>query len=163
MKNPSSKITSSDEALIDRAKRWCAIQERCSYDLRLKLKQWGLPEDEIHKIISQLTKEGFINDDRFAHMFAQGKFHNLKWGKIKIKLELQRHHISDELTQQAINSLDDEEYETTLKKILNNKRKSLLKEPPDIARQKLIRLALSKGYEPEMIYRLLNKTDLMEE
>ena len=96
-------------------------------------------------------------------MFAQGKFHNLKWGKIKIKLELQRHHISDELTQQAINSLDDEEYETTLKKILNNKRKSLLKEPPDFARQKLIRLALSKGYEPEMIYRLLNKTDLMEE
>ncbi|HNQ60499.1 MAG TPA: regulatory protein RecX [Bacteroidales bacterium] len=163
MKNPSSKIHSSDEGLFEKAKRWCAFEERCSYDLRLKLEQWGVTEDKISEIIQQLTREGFIDDGRFARMFVQGKFHNLKWGKIKIKAELQRHHISNELTEQAIALLDDDEYKKSLLKILNNKRKSLSKELPDVARQKLIRFALSKGYEAELIYSLLGKTNLIEE
>jgi len=142
------------EAILEKARRWCGQQERCTYDLSLRLIQWGCPRQKVADILKQLTEEGFTDDRRFAGLFAEGKFHVLKWGKIKIAQELRRRKIEETSILLALENISQEEYETTLRKIIRRRQEILRGQDAGAMRQKIIRFLLSKGYETHLVYRL---------
>ncbi|NTW31098.1 MAG: RecX family transcriptional regulator, partial [Bacteroidetes bacterium] len=94
MEDKPSKVYTKSEAL-KKAANYCAYQERCQQDIRNKLYQWGLHSQEVEDLIATLIGENFINEERFSKAFSSGKFHILKWGKIKIKNELKQRNISE--------------------------------------------------------------------
>ena len=153
------KITDPHLALM-KMQSWCAYQERCQQDTRNKLYELGLWPEAVENIIVKLIEENFLNEERFATSFARGKFVIKKWGRIKIKQELKQKRVGDYCLKKAMQEIDDDEYLKTLKKLMDSKRK-LIKEPNKIKLQhKLMNYALSKGYEKDLVFDVLNNKDV---
>lgn len=132
-------------------KNWCAYQERSQFEVRNKLVEYGIFNEEAENIISQLIQENFLNEERFALAFARGKFRIKRWGRIKIKLELKQHKVSEYCISKALKQIDDNEYFATLEKIIEKKTKEV-KESNKIKKQyKIIKYAMSRGYEQDII------------
>lgn len=132
-------------------KNWCAYQERSQFEVRNKLFEYGIFNEEAENIISQLIQENFLNEERFALAFARGKFRIKRWGRIKIKLELKQHKVSEYCISKALKQIDGNEYFATLEKIIEKKTKEI-KESNKIKKQyKIIKYAMSRGYEQDII------------
>lgn len=144
---------------MQKARRWCAAQERCSLELTQKLRQWGMPANHISAAIQQLIKEGFTDDARFARLFATGKFHTLHWGRVKIAAELKQRKISPETIRMALGEIDEEEYQQTLTKLLKRKMDSLHGESPREAKLKMLKYVISKGFEPDLAFSVAGEID----
>jgi regulatory protein len=69
--------------------RYCAYQERSHKEVKNKLYEYGLYPGQVDELLSQLISEGFLNEERFAKAFAGGRFRMKKWGRLKIKNELE--------------------------------------------------------------------------
>lgn len=136
---------------LEKMKNWCAYQERSQFEVRNKLFEYGIFNEEAENIISQLIQENFLNEERFALAFARGKFRIKRWGRIKIKLELKQHKVSDYCITKALKQIDGNEYFATLEKIIEKKTKEI-KESNKIKKQyKIIKYAMSRGYEQDII------------
>ncbi|MCK7461590.1 MAG: RecX family transcriptional regulator [Sphingobacterium sp.] len=86
-----------------------------------KLKEWKVGQKHAEKIIEQLIKEDYLNEERFARSFAGGKFRINHWGKTKIIYELEKDRSRTLIIQIGLEEIDDEEYAETLKEILQRK------------------------------------------
>ncbi len=141
---------------VAKAEHYCAYQERCHSEVREKLFSIQAHPAEMDEIILHLIRNNFLNEERFAMAFARGKFRALQWGRIKIRLELKRRKISDTLIRQALASIEDEEYEATLKNLLEKKLRSIKGIGWQRAR-KAAAYASGKGFEPEMALSMANR------
>lgn len=91
--------------------------------------------------------------------FAHGKFAIKKWGRIKIKQELKQKRVSDYCLKKALQQIDEDEYINTLKKIIETKRKLIKETNQTKLKFKLMSYALSKGYEKDLIFDILNDNE----
>jgi regulatory protein len=148
-----------DPKIILKLERFCAYQERSQRQVEEKGRKLGLSQTQINLAMVELIQSNFLNEERFAMSFARGKFSIKKWGRIKIKQELKQKRVSEYCLKKALEQIDETEYIETLKKIMESKRK-LIKEPNKIKLQyKLMNYALSKGYEKDLVFDVLNNKD----
>lgn len=133
-----------------KAADYCASQERCLEEIRIKMKQWGIEDALIGSTLNKLMEEGFINEQRFAAAFARGKFRMLRWGKIKISVELRLRKIPAGYISKALNEIDPAEYSGALKLMIQKKLSSLGHVTPD-TENKVMNYAIGKGFEPELV------------
>jgi regulatory protein len=137
--------------------KWCAYQERSHSETKRKLISYGLNDNEVDQLIAELIVEGFLNEERFAIAFAGGKFRILGWGKEKIKNALKQRNISDACIRRALQSLQDENYISRLRNVLE-KKVSSLKETDTYRRSaKLYQFGISRGYEREIVMQIIRE------
>jgi len=135
---------------------YCAYQERCLMEVRLKLKPFPLQEKVHDAIIAELVRDNYLNEERFAKVFASGKFRIKQWGKNKIYLALQQKQIPEFFILESLSEIDQDEYVKTLKNIIKKKRKELSGKDISKLNLKLAKFAHSKGYENGLIWEILN-------
>ncbi len=146
-------MTSQHIFILEKARKFCAYQERCIFDVKNKLISWKIDEATISEIILHLKKENFINEERFTLAFATGKLRNNKWGRNKINYALQQKQIPDLTIQIALNSLDEDEYMNTLKAVLSSKK---IDDDNEFRRNnKLVKYAQQKGFQPELTWKVI--------
>jgi regulatory protein len=143
--------------VLRKAAMFCAYQERTQQEVRERLKEWGIWGDDAEEVIAELIQQNYLNEERFAKSFAGGKFRVKGWGKRKIKQHLQQRGISGYNLDQAMKEIAPDDYQDTLRELLAKKRQSLRNDSPLVVKQKLVRYALSKGYESELIFSVLNE------
>ncbi|MBT3209203.1 MAG: RecX family transcriptional regulator [Bacteroidetes bacterium] len=139
------------QALIQ-AQNICSKTEKCKKDIRIKLKSWGICEEETDEIIEDLIHEDFINEKRFVSSFTNEKLRILKWGKIKIMFALKQKGISEENISHAMNKIPKDEYLTIIFKELEKKAKSISAKNEAERKNKLIRFGMSRGYEQDICF-----------
>ncbi|MDR2409072.1 MAG: RecX family transcriptional regulator [Bacteroidales bacterium] len=142
---------------IEKIKRYCAYQERCLYDVRCKLKEWKVNEEEIELIINELISESYINEERFAMMFARGKFNIKSWGIRKIIAEMEKRNINSDYIKKAIREIRQEDCLDKLDKLACKWLERKTKEDRNEKRQKLFRYLVSKGYDTNDVWNCINK------
>lgn len=157
------KKTITHAEALDKARKLCAAEEKCRFDIRKKLFDWGVSSGDTEKIINELVAEKFLDEWRFARLFAMGKFHNNKWGKIKISYELLRKNIAKNTIEDALRRIDDEEYAEVLRKELLKKQRSIPTDDNQELKEKLHRFASSKGYEYDIIEKVLDDLIVISE
>lgn len=148
------KTLTYDQAL-HRAAVLCTRSEKCVSDIRAKLVLWGVDESDIKKMLSYLQEEKYLDDVRFCSYFVKDKSRFNKWGKIKIAYALRAKKIDEDLIANSLDQLEDEESLSTLLSILTTKSKnSKFKDDYD-KKVKLIRFALSRGFEMKLVNQAL--------
>jgi len=147
----------SDQSSFQKAKRYCAYQERSQQEVRDKLYEWGLHRAEVEQIIAQLISENYLNEQRFAEAFAGGKFRMKSWGRLKIRQALEVKRVSRPCINEALGKLDEKEYEATLNKLISEKTKTMKEKNPFKKKYQVARHAISKGYEPELVWEMLKQ------
>ncbi len=141
----------SFDELLHKAASYCSISEHCISEVELKLKAWGVESDKADKIIDRLKEENFINEKRFCIAFVKDKFHFNKWGKIKISYSLKQKGLENSLITNALNTIDDGEYEEMLAVLLKTKLKTIKWEYEYEKMGKLFNFAQSRGFESAVI------------
>jgi regulatory protein len=58
-----------------------------------------------------------------------------------------------------MNEIAPADYRTTLTELLDKKRRTLRDDSPLVVKQKLVRYALSKGYESDLVWQVLGSED----
>ncbi len=149
------KPLSPDEAL-NKAAAYCTLCERCISEVSAKLTAWGVPFTEQEKIIARLIDEKFIDEARYCRAFVNDKLRFNRWGRIKIIAALRDKHLPNEHISEAIESIDEDKYIEILKEVIAIKRRELKGKDDFATRQKLIRHAASRGFEPAIIMRFIN-------
>ncbi len=139
--------------LLEKARKFCAYQERSIFDVKVKLTSWNVSEKIVSEIILQLKKEDFINEDRFALAFATGKMRNNNWGRNKISYALMKKKVPELTIQIALNSLDQDEYLNILKSVLSSKK--IVDENEFRKNNKLVKYAQQKGFQPELSWKII--------
>ncbi len=153
MKNQKSYTV--DEA-TKAMEHYCAYQERCHKEVEQKLYDLNMIPEAQEFIILHLLQHNFLNEERFAKAFARGKFSIKKWGRIKIVSELKFKNISSYNIKSALSEIDEEDYLNTLQKIAE-KKIQLIKEPNSFTKKnKLSTFLISKGFETELVYKMVN-------
>jgi len=150
------KITK--EEALKKAMSICSKQEKCKFDIKDKLFKLGLDNLFITEIIEQLENENFINQDRYCKVYVRDKYKINKWGRKKIIFHLKQKQIDYKTIQKSLLEINEKLYEELAKKEIIKKHKTI-KTNDDIHKQKikLINFALSRGYENEMIIKIINK------
>ena len=144
------KITDPKLALA-KAEHYCAYQDRAQQEVRNKLYEWGLWPEAVENIISELIQANFLNEERFANAYAQGKFNQKGWGRVKIKQGLKLKKVPDVLIKKALLKLDGDKYLLTLQNILTKKAATVTEKELYKRKYKLRQYAMGRGYEGDLI------------
>ena len=144
------KELSPGEAL-NKAAAYCTLCERCISEVSAKLTTWNVPHSEQKKIIGRLIEENFIDEARYCRAFVNDKVRFNRWGRIKITAALREKHLPQEYIREALESIDEEIYQQSLKEVIEIKRRELKGKNDFTTQQKIIRHAASRGYEPSLI------------
>lgn len=151
-------ITLTPKQALPKIKQYCAYQERCHQEVKEKLYGFGLHKNDVEDIIVQLITENYLNEERFAIQFAGGRFRMKQWGRGKIKQALKQKQVGDYCIKQALKQIEDKDYMKTLKKLYEQKLKTLKGEKNIfIKKRKLQDYLLQKGYEYDLIKDLFAK------
>jgi regulatory protein len=134
-------------ATLDRLRKWCAMQERAHSDVRRKLYSWGVYGNEVEGVVAELISDNYLNEERYARAFAQGKFRIKKWGWRKIEVALRQKGISAYSMRAAKDTFDSHEHGEVLLELLLKKRDMLHESDPYKLKAKLLRYAMGKGYD----------------
>jgi regulatory protein len=151
MDSAKPKKITDEKIVYTKAEHYCAYQERSQQEVRDKLYDWGLWPDAVENIISRLIGENFLNEERFSKAYAQGKFRQKGWGKIKIKQGLKFKKVPDVLIKKALLVINGDEYLKMLEKVIIKKSAILPEKDPYKRKYKLQQYALSRGYEGDLV------------
>jgi regulatory protein len=147
------------EPVLEKARRYCSSRETCRSDLLKKILGWGLTGDPAQKVLNQLEKEGFLNELRYAKAAANDQYRFNKWGRVKIRYFLQQHGIPATTISEALENIDEEEYLRMIKNQLTEKEKHTRYTNPWDRKAKLMRFAVSRGYEPGIVSGIIGELD----
>lgn len=140
-------------------KHYCAYQERCHSEVKAKAYLLGLRKTDVEELTSKLIEEDCLNEERFAKLFAGGKFRIKKWGRIKIKAGLKQKKASEYCISKALKEINEKDYLSVLKK-LAQKRWDAVSGPGTnffIKMAKTRDYLLLKGFEPSLIAKTLEE------
>ena len=145
------------EEAVKELKKYCAYQERCHSEVMLKSKSLGLNYYECNEALVILIQNNFLNEERFALLYARSKMNQKKWGPIKISIALKQKLISPGLIKKAINNLDPKDIEANLHALFKKYQKTL-KSPSSKHEkaQKTVNYLIQKGYTYDLVKRLFD-------
>jgi len=152
----NNKVYTVKEA-TERIQSFCAIQDRCQWEVEKKMKEWEISDEIIENILTDLILDKFVDEQRFSESFCRGKFRIKRWGKVKIKNELKIKKISKNCIDKGLLQIENKEYMEVLKYLYIKKRNSLKDKNQFIRKGKIAKHLQQKGFESNMFWELINK------
>ena len=129
----------------------CAQAEHCQQEMRDKMRRWELDETVQNRIVDRLIKERYVDDERYARAFVKDKIRYNKWGRRKVQQALWQKRIDADIQQRVLDEIEEKEYLDILRPLLKQKRKTTKAENDYELNRKLVRFALSRGFDFSII------------
>ena len=145
-----------EKQVFDALSAQCAKREYCTSDVRRKaLERLEWDAAAADAVVASLVDEGFVDDRRYAAAYARDKSALAGWGPVKIRSALLARGVPREVVLDALGEIDADRAADRLEKVLEAKWRTLRDDPQ--GRLKLIRFALSRGYDYDSIRPLINR------
>lgn len=151
----------SPEKFYKRAASRCAQREYCRSEWARKFIEGGLTHAEAEALLNRLEAEGYIDEARYARAFVHDKTLYDRWGRFKTRQALALKGVGSEQIEAALAEIDEEAYYDTLKSLLQAKMKSVKADSAYELQQKLIRYAAGRGFEQDLIFKVL-ETEILQ-
>lgn len=142
------------EQALQKLKQFCGYQERCHKEVKDKLYSLGVNRSDHDSIMASLIEENYLDEERFALLFAGGKFRMKNWGRKKIMYALKEKQVSAYSIKKALMQIDEKQYQKSLINLAKKKYALLKDEQYLIRKKKTIDYLLQKGYEPDLVIKI---------
>ena len=151
-----------DEALkkkLSRLEAQCVKREYCVRDIMAKaLKAVEGNQAEADELVASLRADKFVDDARYAAAFAREKSFLTGWGPVKIRFALRAKGLSETDIASGLAEIDSSRAEDRLERLTAAKWKTLQDDPQ--GKLKLIKFALSRGYDYDAVQAAISKLDI---
>ena len=134
----------------------CAAAEHCRHEMSEKMARWQLPDDVQDRIMQRLVDEKYIDEERYCRFFVRDKIRYNKWGRRKVEQALMMKRIPRDIISGALDEVDAEEYIAVLRPLLQSKRKTIKAASEYELNAKLIRFAMGRGFDMDIIRECLD-------
>ena len=139
---------------LARLQKLCSKAEYCRADVyRKALKDLEGDAEAAAKVVEQLVADKYVDDARYASAFAREKAALQGWGPVKIRFQLRGKGIKDAEITAALAEVEPDKAEAKLQKLLDAKARTLKGDPQ--GRLKLIKYALSRGYDYDVVEKMV--------
>lgn len=142
------------DKILNNLRRQCSRREYCRMDV-LKKAEKALQGDKgaAEKILATLVEERYVDDRRYAEAYARDKSSIAGWGAVKIRYMLSAKGVDRNIITQALEEIDVKKADDRLKKLLENKYRTLKDDPQ--WKMKILRFALGRGYSYDDVNEVL--------
>ncbi len=144
---PKIKRDKTPEQALASLMRLCAKAERSSGDALRLMRRWGISDADSRRVLERLVADRFIDDRRYAEAFVREKMRLSGWGAYKIGATLRTKGIAQAIITQAMEQFADADVRERLSELLARRLRTLKAKSPFDARAKLVRYAVSQGYD----------------
>ena len=151
------------EMALQRLSALCASAEHCEYEMTETMRQWEVEESDCERIMEYLRKAKFVDDERYARAFVKDKIKYNKWGRRKVEQGLWAKHIAEDIRQRVLDEVDESQYKSVLTDLLKSKRRSIKAANDYEMNRKLIKFALSRGFDYSIVRHCIDCDDYDEE
>jgi regulatory protein len=145
------------------AMRLCAAREMCKSDIIKKVCLKGLDVVTAEKIILELEKGRFIDEYRYTRAFVNDKVKFSRWGVQRIKQTLQQKGISKAVIIEVCQGVEGDLLFQNGLKLAQAKLKSIRNDKPLSQQRKIYNLLLYRGYDVNMIWRIIRELKIKSE
>lgn len=137
--------------------RLCSRAEKSSGDALRLMHRWGVPEAEQQGVLDKLITQRFIDDRRYAEAYVREKSQLSGWGTRKIAMQLRQKGVDKGIITEVLAALDDDDMRQRLRERLERKLRTTKAATEYDLRGKLLRHALSAGYDYDITVEIINE------
>lgn len=141
----------TEQQILQKLTAACAKAEHCIHEMKEKMRKWEVDDATQERVIEYLVKERYIDEERYARFFIRAKKDYNKWGTKKIECALRMKRIPEKIYKPLLDEICHDDYKEILVPLLRNKLKSVKGNSDYEIKAKLIRFALSRGFEMDQI------------
>ena len=141
--------------IYDKAIKHISKKMRSTKEIKEYLEGHDLSGKEEEELINKLKKIGMINDEMYVKAYVSDKIHLSSDGPNKIKNELLKNNIKEEIIDEELSKIDEEELINKVKRIINKKVRTS-KTSSYNTRQKIYLELTNLGYSKELIDKCYN-------
>ena len=138
----------------------CARAEYCQHDMLEKMRKWEVNSVDKAEIMEYLLREKYVDEERYARHFISDKLRFNKWGRRKVEQALYMKRIPESIYRPILDEQCDEDYEDILMPLLRNKLRTVKGKNSYDIRNKIIRFALSRGFETDLVLKAVDKLQI---
>ncbi len=158
---PKKEFTAKE--VLQKLERYCALEDRCEFQIKEKLRNYELSESEKSDLLASLISDKFVDNARYASSFVRGKFRMKGWGKQKLQHHLFLKFIDQDDITNAIEEIPAKAYLATLHKTIDRKFAKLKQESDFKKKQALIAYCVQRGFEPSLVFETVDKLKLFKD
>lgn len=119
------------------------------------IKKSGISEDVTNRVFSRLEEKGYIDDERFASFWVNGRKNSKPISRRKLFSELLQKGVATEIIETALTEYSDDDQESAIKKLILKKRKIYGDD------QKLLAYLARQGFRYDDIKKALETHDVI--
>lgn len=138
---------------------YISIRQRSIKEIKEYLKRKEISENLINKTIDKLEKKGYLNDFNFAKSYINDKLLLTNKGPYKIKNEIIKHGISQDIINEVIEDIDNEIIKEKLSNLMEKQIK-IKKGSSNGVKIKIVNYFVNLGYDRQMILEELSNYNL---
>lgn len=148
-------LKENDNANIyNKCVKYISVRLRSKKEIIDYLKKLNI--DNTADIVDKLTKNNLINDEVFTKAFIKDKINFTSYGPYRIRQELNKYNIDNEIIDKYINDIDEEILIGKVDKQINKMIKSNRKYSGNILKSKIYNNLYNNGFDKDMIINVLN-------
>ena len=148
-------LKENDNANIyNKCVKYISVRLRSKKEIIDYLKKLNI--DNTTDIIDKLTKNNLINDEVFTKAFIKDKINFTSYGPYRIRQELNKYNIDNEIIDKHIKDIDEEILIGKIDKQINKMIKSNRKYSSNILKSKIYNNLYNNGFDKDMIINILN-------
>lgn len=142
--------------LVDTSVKYIDRRLRSINELRDYLKNKEEDTIIIEEVIDKLIDYKYLDDDRFTKAFIKDKLNFTNWGDYKIKNELKRLGVNEEIIYNNMTSIGDNIYYERINKIIDKDISTNKKYGGIKLKNKIYNHLLTLGYSKEKVISIIN-------
>ena len=150
----------TEQQVLTRLTAECAKAEHCTGEMLEKMRRWGVDDDVQARVMAYLIKGKYVDDERFCRLFVRDKIRFNGWGRRKVEQALYQKRIDKVVSGPILDEIDDSEYINVLRPLIRSKRKSIKAANEYERNQKLMKFALSRGFEWNIIRQCIDGVEI---
>lgn len=150
----------TEQQVLARLTAECAKAEHCTGEMLEKMRRWGVDDDVQARVMAYLIKGKYVDDERFCRLFVRDKIRFNGWGRRKVEQALYQKRIDKVVSGPILDAIDDSEYINVLRPLIRSKRKSIKAASEYERNQKLMKFALSRGFEWNIIRQCIDGVEI---
>lgn len=130
------------------AYRYLNQRERTEAEMRARLERAGAEPPDAEQAIAILLEQGFLDDARFARLFAQDKRELDQWGSDRIRQALRGRGVASELVEEALGTQPGESEIDRALALLRRRFPSPVGDRRE--RERALGMLVRKGYDTDL-------------
>lgn len=147
-------------SIYDVSLKYISIRMRAKKEIEEFLKKKKYDNNDIKECIEKLELNGYINDNFFCKCYVNDKINFTNNGIDKIKNDLIRLNITEDVINECISNIDKNILNEKLNKIINKELRINSKLPIGKLKQKIISRCINLGYKLDEINEMLDNISI---